>query len=145
MWFNPNLAYVHGERTWESFINKLGIRNLTFLLISQEYAFSLNLHLDNKSIPSLFALSPFALLLSFLFLSCCDTIFYAIIFIYRVLQSKPYSNYEMILVVGCLKNLINHCISWFFLSRIILDLQTLETNLHWIEIEFYLEFTRKDN
>ena len=33
MWFDSNLAYIHGKRIWESFINKLGTRDLTFPLI----------------------------------------------------------------------------------------------------------------
>ena len=33
-----NLAYVHEERTWESFINNLVQRDPTFLLMQQEYS-----------------------------------------------------------------------------------------------------------
>ena len=56
-WFGSNLTYVHVERTWESFfLINLIKRDLTFLLIPHEYfAFLLNLHLDYKSIPSLYA------------------------------------------------------------------------------------------
>ena len=53
-----NPAYIHGERIWESFINKLGTKDLTFTLILtivftfplnssrlQEYSFSSHCHL----------------------------------------------------------------------------------------------------
>ena len=37
-WFNPNLTYVYGERTWESFINNLIQRDLAILLRQQGYS-----------------------------------------------------------------------------------------------------------
>jgi len=40
MWFDPNLTYIYKERTWESFIKKLVQRDLTFLLMTQEYSSS---------------------------------------------------------------------------------------------------------
>ena len=36
--FGPNLAYVHGERIWESFINNLIQIDLTFFLMQQKYS-----------------------------------------------------------------------------------------------------------
>jgi len=47
-WLGPNFAYVHGEflvyvhgeRTWERFINNLIQRDLTFLFMQQEYSHS---------------------------------------------------------------------------------------------------------
>ena len=63
-WFGPNLAYVHGERTWESFINKLDTERSNFLLhATRVFIFYLNLELDYKSF---FSLRTFNLLLSFL-------------------------------------------------------------------------------
>ena len=49
-WFGPNLAYVHRERTWESFINKLDTKRFNLSLDNT----SVNLWLDYKSIPSLY-------------------------------------------------------------------------------------------
>ena len=59
MWFGPNLAYVLGERTWESFINKLDIKRSNISLDDTRiFAFPLNLRLNYKNIPSLYAHSP---------------------------------------------------------------------------------------
>ena len=72
-WFGPNLAYVHGKRTWESFINKLDTKRSNLLLDTRIFTIPLNLCLDYKSIPSLYALSPFSSL-SWFFraLHCCS-------------------------------------------------------------------------
>jgi len=43
-WFSPNLAYIHEKQTWESFINNLGTKGLTFPLIpARVLTFPLNL------------------------------------------------------------------------------------------------------
>ena len=55
----PNLTYVHGERTWERFINKLDTKRSNLLLDdTRVFTFPLNLCLDYKSIPSLYSPSP---------------------------------------------------------------------------------------
>ena len=79
---------------------------------------------------------------SFFFLC---TINYITTFIYRVLQYKPYSNYEMTLTIGCLKNLINSCRSWFSLSGTILNPSIFRKILQWIKFEFYSKSTRKES
>ena len=58
-WFDPNLAYIHRERTWERFINKLDTKRSNFPLDdTRAFAFPLNLRLDYKIIPSLYTLLP---------------------------------------------------------------------------------------
>ena len=66
MWFGPNLAYSYGERTWESFINKLGTKRSNFPLDdTRVFVFPLNPRLDYKSIPTLYTLSPCSSFLTF--------------------------------------------------------------------------------
>jgi len=63
-WFGSNLAYVHEERTWESFMNKVDTNRSNFPLDdTRVFTFPLNLRLNYKSIPSP---CSFTLLLSFL-------------------------------------------------------------------------------
>jgi len=58
-WVGPNLAYVHGERIWENFINKLDTKKSNIPLDdTRVFTFPLNLRLDYKNIPSLFTPSP---------------------------------------------------------------------------------------
>ena len=58
-WFGPNLAYVHGEKTWESFTNKLDTKRYNLPLDdTRVFTFHLNLRLNYKSIPSLYTPSP---------------------------------------------------------------------------------------
>jgi len=60
-WFNPNLAYVHRERTWENFINKLDTKRSNIPLDdTRVFTFFLNLCLDYKSIHFFYALSPYS-------------------------------------------------------------------------------------
>jgi len=72
-WFYPYLTYVHGERTWESFINKLDTKRSNLPLDdTRVFIFSLNLLLEYKSIPSLCEPSPCSSLFwLFRALHCC--------------------------------------------------------------------------
>jgi len=65
-WFDSKLANVHEERTWESFIYKLDtkISNIS-LNDTRVFTFLLSLYLDYKSLPSLYASSPFSIFLTF--------------------------------------------------------------------------------
>ena len=64
-WFGPNLTYVHGERTWESFINRLHTKRYNFSFdATRVFTLHLNLTLNYKSFT--FFLCTFNLLLSFL-------------------------------------------------------------------------------
>ena len=59
------MAYVHGKRTWEIFINRLGTKKSNlFLDATRVFTFHLNLALNYKSIT--FSLCTFNLFLSFL-------------------------------------------------------------------------------
>ena len=65
IWFGPNLAYVHGVRTWESFIKRLGIKRSNIHLdATRVFTFHLSLALNDKSIT--FSLCTFNLLMFFL-------------------------------------------------------------------------------
>ena len=105
MWFSSNLAYVHGERSWDCFINKLGTRDLNILfdshknihlLVESHYIIRVYFFSMHRYLPIFFLIS------SSLFVLQCTT----------RLQSI-FKDYEMILAVGWLKNLINPCRSWF--------------------------------
>ena len=104
-----------GEK--ESLINKLDTKRSNIHLDdTRVFTFSLNICLDYKSIPSLYARSPYSSL-SWLFrtLHCYSpqlsfTLLLHLnlklrLFIYRILQYNSYLDYEMILTIGCLKNL----------------------------------------
>ena len=59
----PNLAYVHRERIWKSFINKLDIKRSNFPLDpTKVFTFSLNIDLEEYT----FSLCTLTLLLPFL-------------------------------------------------------------------------------
>jgi len=116
-WFYPNLTYIHGERTWESFINKLDTKSFNLPLDNTRvFTFSLNLRLYYKSMPSLYAPSPWSSL-SWLFrvIHCYSPQLSSVIlfqlnlklqpFIYKIFEYNFYLEYEMILTIGCLKNL----------------------------------------
>jgi len=52
-------AYVHREKTWESFVNKFYIRDLTFSLIPNRVLFTFSLNPSRlQGIPFLFTPSP---------------------------------------------------------------------------------------
>jgi len=60
-WFGPNLAYVHEERIWESFINKLDTKRSNLPLDdTRVFTFPLNVCPIYKSIPSLYAPSLYS-------------------------------------------------------------------------------------
>ena len=66
-WFGPNLAYVHGERTWESLIDKLDSKRSNLLLDdTRVFTFPLNLYPRLQEYPSLYAPSS-CFFLSWLF------------------------------------------------------------------------------
>ena len=60
--FDPNLTYVHVERTWKRFINKLDTKRFNFPYHHdiRVFIFPLNLRIDYKSIPFLHAPSPYS-------------------------------------------------------------------------------------
>ena len=63
-WFDSNLAYFHGERTWESFINELDTKRSNLPLDdTRVFIFPFNLF---KLQEYIFSLCIFTLLLSFL-------------------------------------------------------------------------------
>ena len=116
-WYGSNLAYVHGERTWKSFINNLDKKRSNLPLDdTRVFTFPLSLPLDNKSIHSFYPPSPCSSL-SWLFRALhCYTPHLSFVlllylnpklqsFIYTILQYNSYLDYKMILVIGCLKNL----------------------------------------
>ena len=58
-WFSSILTYVYEERTWESFINKFYTKRSNLPLdATRVFIFLLNLRLDYKNIPSIYAFSP---------------------------------------------------------------------------------------
>ena len=60
-WFDPNLIYVHKERTWESFINKLDAKRFNLPLDdTRVFTFPLNLYPDYKNVSFLYASSPYS-------------------------------------------------------------------------------------
>jgi len=76
-WFGPNFAYVHGERIWERFINKIDTKRSNIPLdATRVFTFFLNLDLNYKSIQSLYVPSSCSSLswlfrtLHLYFLSC---------------------------------------------------------------------------
>jgi len=142
----PNSPYAHGERTWESFINKLAIRDIIFyLILTRVFIFLLNPSRLQQYSFSFCTVTYFSFALTFFFLLVL--LCYVTSFIYRVLQYKHYLNYKMILVIGCLKNLINPYRNWLPWYRIVLDPSILKTHplMHIIWILFVVYQKRNLN
>jgi len=140
----PNSAYAHGEKTWESFINKLSTRDIIFhLILTREFIFPSNTSRLQHYSFSFCTVTYFSFALTFFFLLVL--LYYVTSFIYRVLQYKHYSNYKMILVIGCLKNMINPYRNWLPWYRTVLDPSILKTHpsMHRIWILFVVYQKRK--
>jgi len=113
-WYGSNLAYVYGERTWKSFINNLNKKRSNLLRDdTRVFTFPLSLPLNYKSIHSFYAPSPCSSL-SWLFRALhCYTPHLSFVLLLHlnpklqsfILQYNSYLDYEMTLVIGCLKNL----------------------------------------
>jgi len=61
IWFGPNMAYVHEEKTWENFINKLDTKKSILPLdLTRVFIFPFNIGLNYKIISSFYAPSPYS-------------------------------------------------------------------------------------
>ena len=153
------------EVIWESFINKLDTKRSNLPLDNTRvFTFSLNLHLDYKSIPSLYAIHLAPLFLGFLgplgFLRPYIVIHHNFLLLFY--STAPIYNAELqLLFIGFYSTtpiwtmrwswpldgwriLINPIRSWSPWSRKILN-PSIETNFHWIESESYLNSAKKGN
>ena len=138
------MTYVHGERTWESFINKFDTKRSNISLDAiRVFTFFLNIDLNYKSIT--LSLCTFTLLLFLGFLGVLH---------FFVLYLLPYNAGLQPLFIWFYNTTLIWTMRWSWPSNTLiiwsiqlgvglLDLkefyafQFLETNLHWIEIEFY--------
>ena len=152
------MAYVHRERTWESFINKLNIKRSNLSLDAiRVFTFFLNLDVDYKSIYLIsMHLYLASLFLGFFLISLVISTFFSLrldwdqcwlqlLFIgfhrttsiWTMRWSWPLDVWRILI------NPIRRWSHWF--RRILDPLRFWDKNLHWIEIESYSYSTWKEN